>query len=78
MISQQQPAAATEELQINVEKVISDERTLYLLYGLKANEGAVLDQKGQFADFELYFPQQDDVRRLYVVFSGREGRRAGE
>lgn len=58
VISQQQPAAATEELQINVEKVISDERTLYLLYGLKANEGAVLDQKGQFADFELYFPSK--------------------
>ena len=58
VISQQQPAAATEELQINVEKVISDERTLYLLYGLKANEGAVLDQDGQFADFELYFPSK--------------------
>ena len=58
VISQQQPAATTEELQINVEKVISDERTLYLLYGLKANEGAVLDQKGQFADFELYFPSK--------------------
>lgn len=58
VISQQQPAAATEELQIKVEKVISDERTLYLLYGLKANEGAVLDQDGQFADFELYFPSK--------------------
>ena len=56
--SQQQPAVATEELQINVEKVISDERTLYLLYGLKANEGAVLDQDGQFTDFELYFPSK--------------------
>ena len=53
-----QPASATEELQINVEKVISDERTLYLLYSVKANEEAVLDQKGQFADFELYFPGQ--------------------
>ena len=53
-----QPAAATEELQISVEKVISDERTLYLLYSVKANEEAVLDQKGQFADFELYFPGQ--------------------
>ena len=39
-----------------MEKVISDERTLYLLYSVKANEGAVLDQSGQFADFELYFP----------------------
>lgn len=57
VISQQQPqAAATEELQIKVEKVISDERTLYLLYSVKANEGAVLDQTGIFADFELYFP----------------------
>ena len=59
VISQQQPqAAATEELQIKVEKVISDERALYLLYSVKANEGAVLDQSGQFADFELYFPGQ--------------------
>ena len=57
VISQQQPqAAATEELQIKVEKVISDERSLYLLYSVKANEGAVLDQTGIFADFELYFP----------------------
>lgn len=40
VISQQQPqAAATEELQIKVEKVISDERALYLLYSVKANEG---------------------------------------
>ena len=57
VISQQQPqAAAAEELQIKVEKVISDERALYLLYSVKANEGAVLDQTGEFADFELYFP----------------------
>lgn len=57
VISQQQPqAAATEELQIKVEKVISDERALYLLYSVKANEGAVLDQTGKFTDFELYFP----------------------
>ena len=56
--SQQQPTAAAEELHIRVEKVISDERTLYLLYSVKANEGAVLDQSGQFADFELYFPGQ--------------------
>ena len=57
VISQQQPqAAATEKLQIKVEKVISDERSLYLLYSVKANEGAVLDQTGIFADFELYFP----------------------
>lgn len=57
VISQQQPqAAATEELQIKIEKVISDERTLYLLYSVKANEGAVLGQNGKFTDFELYFP----------------------
>lgn len=59
VVSQQQPqAAATEELQIKVEKVISDERTLYLLYSVKANDGAVLDQAGKFSDFELYFPGQ--------------------
>ena len=61
VVSQQQPqpqAAATEELQIRVEKVISDERTLYLLYSVKANEGAVLEQDGGFTDFELYFPGQ--------------------
>ena len=57
VVSQQQPqAAATEELQIKVEKVISDERALYLLYSVKANEGAVLDQTGKFTDFEVYFP----------------------
>ncbi len=56
VVSQQQPTEAAEELGIRVEKVISDERTLYLLYSVKANEGAVLDQNGQFTDFELYFP----------------------
>ena len=54
----QQQAVPTEEMQIKIEKVISDERTLYLLYSVKANEGAVLDQKGQFADLELYFPSK--------------------
>ena len=58
VVSQQQPTAAAEELHIRVEKVISDERTLYLLYSVKANEGAVLDQKGQFAELDLYFPGQ--------------------
>ena len=53
---EQQQATPTEELQIKIEKVISDERTLYLLYSVKANEGAVLGQNGKFTDFELYFP----------------------
>ena len=59
VVSQQQPeqqTVPTEEMQIKIEKVISDERTLYLLYSMKANDGAVLDQTGKFADFELYFP----------------------
>ena len=61
VVSQQQPpeqqqAVPTEELQIKIEKVISDERRVYLLYSVKANEGAVLDQKGQFSDLELNFP----------------------
>ncbi len=55
---QQQQAVPTEEMQIKIEKVIADERTLYLLYSVKANEGAVLDQKGHFFGFELYFPGQ--------------------
>ena len=55
---QQQQAAPTEEMQIKIEKVISDERILYLLYSVKANEGAVLDQKGNFYSFDLYFPGQ--------------------
>ena len=54
VVSQQ--AAATEELQIKLEKVISDERTLYILYSVKANDGAVLDPKGQFAELDLIFP----------------------
>lgn len=61
VVSQQQPeqqAAPTEEMQIKIKKVISDERTLYLLYSVKANEGAVLDQKGNFYSFDLYFPGQ--------------------
>ena len=53
---EQQQAAPTEELQIKIEKVISDERRVYLLYSVKANKGAVLDQKGHFSDFELNFP----------------------
>ena len=53
---QQQQAVPTEEMQIKIEKVISDERTLYLLYSVKANEGAVLDRNGQFSDLELNFP----------------------
>ena len=56
-VMSQQPVA-TEELQIKLEKVISDERTLYILYSVKANEDAVLDPKGQFAELDLYFPGQ--------------------
>ena len=61
VVSQQQPeqqAVPTEEMQIKIEKVISDERILYLLYSVKANEGAALDQKGNFYSFDLYFPGQ--------------------
>ena len=61
VVSQQQPeqqAVPTEEMQIKIKKVISDERILYLRYSVKANEGAVLDQKGNFYSFDLYFPGQ--------------------
>ena len=45
-----------EDIQIDVLKAISDERVLYLLYSMKANDGAVLDPDGRFASFDLYFP----------------------
>ena len=47
-----------ETLSIDVVKAISDERSLYLLYSVQANDGAVLDQKGRFSSFDLYFPDK--------------------
>ena len=47
-----------ETLSIDVVKAISDERSLYLLYSVKANDGAVLDQKGRFSSFEMHFPDK--------------------
>lgn len=47
-----------EALSIDVVKAISDERSLYLLYSVKANDGAVLDQKGRFSSFEMHFPDK--------------------
>lgn len=45
-----------EDIQIDVVKAISDERVLYLLYSMKANDGAVLSPNGRFASFDMYFP----------------------
>ena len=73
VVSQQEAAAAAEELNIRVEKVISDERTLYLLYSVKANEGAVLAQDGDFTDFELYFPGQMMSGAYVSQFLERKG-----
>ena len=47
-----------ETLSIDVVKAISDERSLYLLYSVKANDGAVLDSEGRFSSFEMYFPNK--------------------
>ena len=47
-----------ETLSIDVVKAISDERSLYLLYSVQANDGAVLDQKDRFSSFDLYFPDK--------------------
>lgn len=47
-----------ETLSIDVVKAISDERSLYLLYSVKANDGAVLDSEGHFSSFEMYFPNK--------------------
>lgn len=47
-----------ETLSIDVVKAISDERSLYLLYSVKANDGAVLDSEGRFSSFEMHFPDK--------------------
>ena len=47
-----------ETLSIDVVKVISDERSLHLLYSVKANDGAVLNSEGRFSSFEMYFPDK--------------------
>ena len=72
VVSQQQTVAA-EELQIKVEKVISDERTLYLLYSVKANDGAVLDSEGRFSSFEMYFPDKMMSGAYASYFLPRKG-----
>lgn len=56
VISQQH--ANLETLSIDVVKAISDERSLYLLYSVKANDGAVLSPEGRFSSFDLYFPDK--------------------
>ena len=47
-----------ETLKIDVTKAISDERSLYLLYSVKANDGALLTPEGRFSSFDLYFPDK--------------------
>ena len=56
VISQQR--TNLEALSIDVVKAISDERSLYLLYSVKANDGAVLSPEGRFSSFDLYFPDK--------------------
>lgn len=48
--------AGIEDLRIDVVKAISDERVLYLLYSMQANDGASLASDGRFAFFDLCFP----------------------
>lgn len=48
--------ANVEDIKIDVVKAVSDERVLYLLYSLKANDGASLNPDGRFASFDMYFP----------------------
>ena len=47
-----------ESLSVDVVKAISDERLLYLLYSVKANDGAVLSPEGRFSSFEMHFPDK--------------------
>lgn len=46
------------DIKIDVVKAISDERVLYLLYSMKANDGAFLDTDGRFASFDMFFPDK--------------------
>ena len=64
-----QPMTDAESIQINVVKAISDERVLYLLYTMKANDGAILAPDGRFASFELYFPDKmmSGAYQQYVI-----------
>ena len=47
-----------ETLSIDVVKAISDERSLYLLYSVKANDDAALNSEGRFSSFEMHFPDK--------------------
>ena len=47
-----------ETLSIDVVKAISDERSLYLLYSVKANDDAALNSEGRFYSFEMHFPDK--------------------
>ena len=66
--------AGVEDIKIDVVKAISDERVLYLLYSVKANDGALLASDGRFAVFDLYFPgkRMSGVYQQYLL-----GRREG-
>ena len=50
--------AEEDNLQINIQKVISDERALYILYTVRGKEGQFLDPNGRFANFQMYFPDK--------------------
>ena len=51
-----QQASVLKDISIDVSKAISDERMLYLLYTMTANNGAVISPEGRFASFDLHFP----------------------
>lgn len=49
-------AADIEDITFDVVKTISDERCLYLLFSMKANDGAFLNPDGRFRNYDMYFP----------------------
>ena len=46
---------SVEDIEIDIIKAISDERALYLLYSVKANDGALLNPEGRFKSFDMFF-----------------------
>ena len=71
--------APLTDFTVRIEKVLGDERIMYLLYTVKANEGAILSPTGRFAEFRKDFAGKL-MSGVYVqyFFPRREGVPANE
>lgn len=60
-------------LNIDIQKILSDERALYILYTLRIDEGEKLSSAGRFADFQMYFPDKMMSGAYQQFFLDRNG-----